>query len=77
MILEGINIQEEIMEKCYEYFDCQQVECIVFQNKTEQACWETEKTLCFFQPLTAIIKENDQTKKCDFCLYKMSVLDNK
>ena len=65
------------MEKCYEYFECKEIECIVFQNKNEQACWETEGTLCFFQPLTPIIKESSQKEKCDFCLYKISTLGNK
>lgn len=61
------------MEKCYEYFDCKKIECIVFQDKTDKPCWETEETLCFFQPLAPIIKDSNEKEKCDFCLYKMHI----
>jgi len=64
------------MEKCYNYFDCEKIECIVFQNKNKQPCWETEGTLCFFTPLTPIIKESNQKEKCDFCLYKNNILQS-
>lgn len=62
------------MEKCYDYFDCKKIECIMFQNKGEQPCCETEGTLCFFPPLTSIIEETNQKEKCDFCLYKNHIL---
>ena len=65
------------MERCYEYFDCKQVECIVFQNKTEKPCWETERTLCCFHTLTPIIEDSNHKDNCNFCLYKLSVLGNK
>ena len=63
------------MEKCYDYFDCKQTECIVFQNKVDHTCWKTEGTLCFFPPLTPIIDDNDKKDKCNFCLYKIGILE--
>jgi len=62
------------MEKCYEYFDCNKTECIMFQKNGDQHCWETEGTLCFFLPLTSITKAVNQKEKCDFCLYKGHIL---
>lgn len=58
------------MEKCYTYFNCDKTECIIFQNKDEKICWETEGTLCFFKQLTPIIKEANKKEKCNYCLYK-------
>ncbi len=58
------------MEKCYDYFDCDKTECIMFQDKSDKPCWDTEGTLCFFSPLTPIIEANNGSKKCDYCLYK-------
>ena len=65
------------MEKCHEYFECKEIECIVFQNKNKQPCWKTERTLCFYKPLIPIVKESSKKERCDFCLYKMSILGNK
>ncbi len=62
-----------IMEKCYEYFDCKQTECVMFQ-KGDQPCWKTEGTLCFFQPITPLVEEVNYKEKCDFCLYKHHML---
>ena len=59
------------MEKCYNYFNCKKTECVMFQNKGEQSCWETEGTLCFFPPFKSIIEETNQKEKCNFCLYKI------
>ncbi|MCW8929040.1 MAG: hypothetical protein OQL19_02235 [Gammaproteobacteria bacterium] len=58
------------MEKCYNYFDCQQTECIMFECDDDHPCWETEGTLCFFPPLKPLIQEVNHKEKCDFCLYK-------
>ena len=58
------------MEKCYDYFGCDQTECIMFQNMDDQPCWDTEGTLCFFTLLTPIIEVTNENQKCDFCLYK-------
>jgi len=58
------------MEKCYDYFDCNKIECIMFQNKDDQPCWDVKDTLCFFQPLTPITETSNVNEKCNFCLYK-------
>ena len=60
------------MEKCYDYFDCNKTECVIFQNKGDKPCWDTEGTLCFFSALTPIIETNNENEneKCDYCLYK-------
>lgn len=58
------------MEKCYDYFDCKKTECVMFQNKDDQPCWNTERTLCFFPPLTPLVEAVNEKEKCDYCLYK-------
>lgn len=63
-----------IMEKCYEYFDCQNTECVMLQNNGCQPCWKTEGTLCFFSPFTPLVEEVNDKEKCDFCLYKVHIL---
>ena len=77
-VLESGELRDMIlfnMEKCYNYFDWKQTECVVLQKKDQQPCWETEGTLCFFTPLTPIVpKEINQNEKCDFCLYKDNML---
>ena len=60
------------MEKCYDYFECEKIACIMFQHKDDRPCWDTSDTLCFFTHLTPIVEVNnaDEAKKCNFCLYK-------
>ncbi len=60
------------MEKCYDYFGCDKTECIMFQKKDDQPCWDTKETLCCFTLLTPIIEviNESENQKCDFCLYK-------
>ena len=57
------------MEKCYEYFGCKKTECIVYKNLSDKPCWETEGTLCFFEPIQ-VIDDTNEKAKCDFCLYR-------
>lgn len=66
------------MEKCYDYFGCEKIECIMFQNKDDHPCWDTSGTLCFFTHLTPIVEINsvDEAKKCNFCLYKNTYYKN-
>lgn len=61
------------MEKCYDYFDCNKTECVMFQDKDQKQCWETKGTLCFFPPLIPIVEEVNHKEKCDFCLYKTHI----
>ncbi len=63
------------MEKCYEYLDCSQKDCVMYEREDSINCWEVEGTLCN-HPYIEFIKKS-QKDKCVYCIYyKAVVKDN-
>ena len=62
------------MEKCYEFFDCDEMDCIRRENDDLQ-CWEIESTSChdhsdIFAKFRLLLEGKiDACNKCDY--YKL------
>ena len=59
------------MKKCYEFFDCNKLDCVRHETDDLQ-CWEIEGTLCydhsnFFTQLRALVKSKIDV--CSECTY--------
>ena len=59
------------MEKCYEYLDCQQLDC-VRRKIDDLQCWEIEDTLCYdhsdiFIKFRALFE--NKIDACNECIY--------
>jgi hypothetical protein len=59
------------MKECYEYFDCNKLDCSKRCNATSR-CWELDNTLCDthfheYKSLISLISPN--TKACIICTY--------
>jgi len=66
------------MKKCYEYFDCGEMDCIRRKNNKLE-CWEIEDVLCkvhYFE--LSILQEELGSKKeaCKLCLYYQDKIKN-
>jgi len=58
------------MEKCYEFFNCKQLDCPKREDKRN--CWEVEDTDCSIHyESIELIEEELYTfeNKCQFCTY--------
>ena len=59
------------MEKCYEYFNCKNIKCVMFAVQDDKPCWSVEETMgCF--PGANLLEEIDIKDNCEFCLYKIN-----
>lgn len=56
------------MEKCYDYLDCKQPGCKMYNNGDKVNCWEMEGTLCFQSNLIDI-KNNLCKEFCTSCSF--------
>ena len=59
------------MQKCYEYFDCKQTECVMFESKETRACWEVDTINCHNDGIEGFGKITPEAKKklCEVCQY--------
>ncbi len=57
------------MEKCYEYFDCKEKECPMFNKEVLTPCWDTDGTLCTHKYLSEGLMKKMNIVKCELCLY--------
>lgn len=68
------------MERCYEYLDCKQTDCIMYKNPENKNCWEVDGTLCN-NPSFEIIRKARGGRKIDACVsciyYKAIIKDLK
>lgn len=62
------------MEKCYDYLNCNQPDCIMYKNDNLVSCWEMEGTKCFHQSLNDI-KHKMCKEFCKNCTYYKYVDD--
>lgn len=60
------------LEKCYEYFKCTKVECILYGKEGNIRCWETEGTLCSSEGIEIIMEEEGKMEACKNCSYYIS-----
>ncbi len=59
------------MEKCYQYFLCNQKDCPCWGTDHRVKCWEVKGTKCQDQRVSAMLPPGKS--KCDFCLYRREV----
>ena len=59
------------MKKCYEYFACKKIECVMFTIQDDKPCWDIIETLYCF-PGVNVIDKTDEKGNCEFCLYKIN-----
>ncbi len=64
------------MEKCYNYFECNKKECVVFSITDGTPCWEIEGTLCNSDAVFHLNKiKGGKTFSCKMCLYYRAMHD--
>lgn len=59
------------MEKCYEYFDCKEIDCCVRKDNAKH-CWDIDDDLCLtHSPDVIFLRKEFKNKKeaCKFCFY--------
>ncbi len=67
------NSWRGMMEKCYEYFEGNQQDCIMRELVGDKFCWEVEGTLCvdhdreYLEEITDCTKEEACDSSC--CTY--------
>lgn len=55
------------MEKCYDFFDCDQRKCVMHGSKREIKCWEVEGTSCEHPGMEFFKRKG--IDKCKYCSY--------
>ena len=63
------------MEKCYEYLDCSQKDCVMYEREDSVNCWEVEETLCSHTGMEVLKKA--KRNKCAYCMYYKRVANKK
>jgi hypothetical protein len=53
------------MESCYEYFDCQKKDCLMFKESSGKQCWEIEETLCNFPGIERLREKQAKSEACN------------
>ncbi|MCW8932374.1 MAG: hypothetical protein OQL19_19330 [Gammaproteobacteria bacterium] len=59
------------MKECYEYFNCESVDCSKYNNPGEN-CWDVERDWCHaHSPAVIFLREEVENKKeaCKLCFY--------
>lgn len=59
------------MEKCYEYFNCEKKECVMFSMTDNVSCWDVSGTLCSHPGVELYTKLGKE--KCKICIYYNTV----
>ena len=44
------------MDRCYQYFNCHNPKCKIYNTEDEKQCWEVEGTLCSSHLLEETLK---------------------
>jgi hypothetical protein len=58
------------MERCYEYFDCQKKDCVMYTITDDKQCWEIDGTQCNFPGIERLRKKHsNKVDVCKACLY--------
>jgi len=60
-----------MVAKCHEFFECQKLDCIMFEEEEARNCWDVEPalTLCT-NCLTRFVKTiADKMAYCEGCIY--------
>lgn len=55
-------------EACYQYLDCHQTKCVMFNIDSSVNCWDVEGTLCFENSVNHL-KHLTAKEFCENCCY--------
>ena len=65
------------MERCWEYFECNQTRCKMYGKKEGPQCWTIRDTQCAPHGMKELMDHFQLSKNeaCDTCIYKKEAKD--